>query len=204
MRRLFSPGRASIRSPWSTLSNGTMSRRPRRDRHSSTAAAVLIRRGEAPLVAARRSARGGGSHPDARIMIPTEFGLAIRDSGPVGHAIGHNRRSRHTPFRVSGLASRYIERRASTDRAARASRDGRRRWCFQISSSPTRMRVVESRADGPNRALGELAPATLLLMMPAHDRGLRVEARHRAGSGHAGRRRPLPIPSTARPRVVAA
>jgi hypothetical protein len=41
-----------------------------------------------------------------------------------------------------------------------------------------------SPADGPNRALGELAPAALLLRVPARDRGLRVGARHRAGSGH--------------------
>jgi hypothetical protein len=35
-------------------------------------------------------------------MIPAGFGLAIGNSGPVGHAVGHNRTSSCTAFRVSG------------------------------------------------------------------------------------------------------
>jgi hypothetical protein len=36
-----------------------------------------------------------------RIMIPAKFGLAIGNSVPVGHAVGHNRMSGCTAFRVS-------------------------------------------------------------------------------------------------------
>ena len=39
---------------------------------------------------------------DARIMIPIGFGLTIENSGLVGHAVGHNRTSSRTAFRVSG------------------------------------------------------------------------------------------------------
>jgi hypothetical protein len=35
-------------------------------------------------------AGGGTRTPDTRIMIPRDFGLAIGNSGPVGHAVGHN------------------------------------------------------------------------------------------------------------------
>jgi hypothetical protein len=34
-------------------------------------------------------------------MIPAKFGLAIGNSVPVGHAVGHNRMSGCTAFRVS-------------------------------------------------------------------------------------------------------
>jgi hypothetical protein len=34
-------------------------------------------------------------------MIPDRFGLAIGNSEPVGHAVGHNRASGRTAFRVS-------------------------------------------------------------------------------------------------------
>ena len=40
-------------------------------------------------------------------MIPARFGLAIGNSGAVGHAVGHNRTIARTPFRVSpGVASK--------------------------------------------------------------------------------------------------
>jgi len=37
----------------------------------------------------RESAGGGPRTPDTRIMIPLDFGLAVGDSGAVGHAVGH-------------------------------------------------------------------------------------------------------------------
>ena len=40
------------------------------------------------------------SNPDARIMIPDDFGLAIGDPRRIGHAVGHNRTLGGTPFRV--------------------------------------------------------------------------------------------------------
>jgi hypothetical protein len=38
-------------------------------------------------------------------MIPDEFGLAIGECGPVGHAVGHNRTLARTAFRVSAASS---------------------------------------------------------------------------------------------------
>jgi hypothetical protein len=51
-------------------------------------------------------AGGGTRTPNTRIMIPARFGLAIGDSGLIGHAVGHNRMSCRTPFRVSAASSR--------------------------------------------------------------------------------------------------
>ena len=58
-----------------------------------------------------RGAGGGTRTPDTRIMIPARFGSAIGNSGPVGHAVGHNCAPGRTPFRVS--AGRRSKARAS-------------------------------------------------------------------------------------------
>ena len=57
-------------------------------------------------------AGGGTRTPDTRIMIPDDFGLTIGDSRPVGHAVGHNRSSGRTPFRVSAASSGGAEPRS--------------------------------------------------------------------------------------------
>ena len=41
------------------------------------------------------------SNPRHADMIPARFGLTIANSGPVGHAVGHNRSFGRTPIRVS-------------------------------------------------------------------------------------------------------
>jgi hypothetical protein len=75
-----------------------------RHARSSFGAGVSVIRAEVSLIASsgrpglgpRRGAvhldAGGGTRtPDTRIMIPAYFGLTIGTSGPVGHAVGHNR-----------------------------------------------------------------------------------------------------------------
>jgi hypothetical protein len=56
-------------------------------------------------------------------MIPANFGLAIGNSAPVGHAVGHNRMCGRTAFRVSAgrseQGSGYL-----VSKAIRSSRRG--------------------------------------------------------------------------------
>ena len=173
--------------------------------HSSPTGAIGGVGAQDHRLAAGLSDAGGGTRtPDPRTMIPARFGSTIGNSGPGGHAVGHNCIVTGTAFRVSARVARKTgpsnpradvlsqlrcrqHRTTSTrheqERKPSSSSGGSPQRCVQVARQGVRCDVDDRRVEGchdqpERRDAGH------------HQRGPLQPGPPHAASRSAGQRRP--------------